>query len=693
MFEPPRAIYSLQRSAVFLAAPFSAVPFAFNAQRRSLTSPTRTSKNFDVTQNIEKSHIPRANCDPSLSRDLQELTYAQFLSSASLEKACKHILANFVLSQALELLPTLVDGPSEFGLRDLTAALTRIEHENIALHILKLQKVDWEAIIWDVKFAHMLEQLPPTVETVDAVFYLQKKVHFPQLLSNESISLWLRTRALVHVSRDPRTLEKLLSRHGQHFLDEAMPTLVTTVMDRPGCYHVLTSYVLNKWRIGDSVSHALCLLVEHAPSKKEFHQIWKPLHRKAMMVPRVVWEILLLCAERLHLSYDMANICAYGYPFISSKKLAKGLLSIAWRQRGASESDNNFTLADDVNSLQIVRVLNSMDVTTSANVLADLAKIICNRPLPGRILWAILFGAEQSAVLPLSHACTRQLTNTLLKRPYLEQLRYMSLEKVDAAAIEYLLRGHINRIARLRENTDPMKLQESADVKFIVAGMVMMSEKIEATAQLSVKSQRPLISIVRKVFESWDLKTATEVVQQAQVHVVSPTVAMTTIGILVYQKNFTLAIQLLQQLELKVVPRNVFNNLLICVCRDYPKIACQLTTWLIASGVYIPVRVLRQMIVELGRTPLLTGTQSIRRIEVILSILRGQNVGPGVHAASALVDSILKRAQNENRGSRLRLQWALGIAQTEGVPDAQVQRWLAVVQEMRSRRRGYWSIR
>ncbi|PRT53316.1 hypothetical protein B9G98_00936 [Wickerhamiella sorbophila] len=634
--------------------------------------------------------IQEISCEQEAETVSQAKRVAQ---KGDIKHACELILATVPFNQILsvfvdEIVPVLkistsLDSPQSIPLYNLVLVLQAMGHGPLASQLLMELDADIEQILSDLQLAEILQEVTPNLQIVDEFFWSSTQMHFPQILYNQQVSLWLRAIVMAHVSRGGRAyFETTLQRYGKHFQSNEAMNLI--LKSNPHAYSSLSSYLLN----GEH-SNSLAGLIDAIDSSKQLHNLWKKL--KPAPDHSVVGHVLRK-AIHLNASYTIPSIVRYTS---DTNLLTKALVATAWSQKLPPKNDDRaLTTAWDVQSEQVTRVVDNLGETVVDQVVAQSVKSISNSESPGRVLWALLLGIEKSK-LSKSHSfpavVVRQFSRALMQRPLLEQLRFMTLDLVTSAGISQLLKSHVSKMIYYRRlhKLPPLSLEQDENVKLMLAGMIVMSEKMSPDHNDGIH----LIRVVKELFENWDPKVAAKLVEDLNDrHRPSSEVAMATMGLLLKHGNVALTVQLMRELGPDKLEPPQLHQILVRVGRELPIVIVPLVSWLIRTHkAFIPPSVIRKLIVCLNKTTQMSYSQRFTRTTRLLSILRGLGVGPGAVAAAAMVDAMIKAAEESGRGSRRRLQWALDICQREGVPEEKVKHWLAKVVEMRSSGKGYWA--
>lgn len=334
---------------------------------------------------------------------------------------------------------------------------------------------------------------------------------------------------------------------------------------------------------------------------------------------------------------------------------------------------------------------------TDNNINSRLRQQSTHAP-PGKILWTLLLAIEQSKVINQLPARTEKLLGELVcQRPRLELLRLGLLQTISDAGMISALRTFVDALQRSQHGK-----YDELDMSVIVGTIVMLNERKLAKAKgsklpgsLHGDAKVKLGSAVADLFASWNEREAMEILRLLKSkEVLQPTneEIFRTISLMVKKKAYVLALEFL-----KLFPKanpSAYHLLLIKSSRDMPQLTAQLSLWMKKErSISTPPEVIRGMIKGFAASPRLTDAQSVKRIGLYMSVLRSQDADLGKKAAMAIVQSTIKRAQLHNNGSRMRLKWALDLAQWEGVSERRVNSWAGVLKRMQMARRGYWSVR
>lgn len=609
-----------------------------------------------------------------------------------IKRTCELVLASVPFDRIIpvfvdEIVPELkistnLDTPQSIPLYNLVLTLQALGHRAFASQLLMELGADIDQISVDLQLAEVLQEVTPNLDSIDEFFQDSTQLHFPQLLYNQQVSLWLRAIVMAHVSRgDKAYFETTLRRYGKHFDSYEATNLI--LKSNPHAYSSMSSYLLN----GEH-ANSLVGFIDAIDSPKQLHNLWKKLKPSSHQVA----EHVLRNAVRLRASYTIPSIV----PFTNEPGLlAKALSATAWSQKlPAKNDDKALTTAWDVQFEQVTRVVDNIPKEIVDQAITQSVRSISNSDAPGRVLWALLLGIEKSNLSKthdFSAPVLRQLSRALMQRPLLEQLRFMTLDIANSAGISQLLKAHVSKMIyhRRMNKLPPLSLEQDENVKLMLAGMIVMSEKMSPDHNDGIH----LIRVVKELFEHWDPDAAAVLVKDlSDRHKPSSEVAVATMGLLLKHGNVALTVQLMRELGPDNLEPAQLHQILVRVGKELPIVILPLVSWLIRTHrAFIPPSVIRKLIVCLNKTSQMSYSQRFTRTSRLLSILRGLGVGPGPVAAAAMVDAMIKAAEESGRGSRRRLQWALDICQREGVPEEKVKHWLAKVVEMRSNGKGYWT--
>lgn len=590
--------------------------------------------------------------------------------------AAKSLIKNHNYKMACDVLLANLD------LQDFESFMSEVSP-----HMSEFSKSEFAYILWQNRLDAFIEpSILNNFQLIDALdrvplssldTVLQRfGIRFPQVLYSEK-SEWFRTKLLIKCFHENETYARVqYERYRDKFSSHALESILQDCPKQFDYFEKLLFRVneraVTMWSSGDV--EKLRLLIELA-NKKQLPKMVKKLAKRDL--PADIWSQMLHRALILNLSYEISRIMRYGMSHLPSRMIGRALLAVAWSQHNPGGDDEAFTTAEDVNR----DVVSQVASTIPANRLNGVLYYIFTQDLPARIMWAVLLGI-QGQPLSLKGSLTRRMAGVMVKRPDLEQMRYMTLPQTSALAASQLLKFKLRSI-------DHGSLTQD-EVKMVIAGMVLLSEKSEP------QNSKSFGSVVEQMFSQWSADNVSRTLNVlTTLYAPAPRITLTIIGMLVAHKKYALAIRLLEgQVPNKELPQKMFYDLLLSVCQDFPKISLALTTWLIkVANVFITPQTLQRMIVILSEQRKLNDHESITRINSLIKLLRGLNATPGPAAASAIVDGLIDRAIIKGGGSRRRLQWALDMCKEENVPQQRVQRWLQKINHMRKHGQGYWARR
>lgn len=513
--------------------------------------------------------------------------------------------------------------------------------------------------------------------------------NFPQVLSDKNVSAWLKAHLMAQLS--PLDLKRWLTKYSSHFSKECVCLLAMLCSTTQ--FKVLCDFMVK-----DS-SDLIPSVVEMMTSKEKFRIISRKLQRHTVdsdiVAEYVVAESMLAGAIRLKQTYDIANICRHFSPSLNRPEtkslLAKALLAAAFAQpKPEDEKDMSGLVSgsnEELHTYLVERVLSPVLSDTAARntVVARAAQRLHTshaKNVPGKVLWQLLMSLPG----PLSGPANASLARLVIKRPYLEQIRYMSLPITTSSSILHLLKWHISKIIEHRKVNviAPAVSQAEEDIQLLVVGILLASEK----QALEVGKTETLQGASRRV----NISSLATVLQDPSERSFSTTIVSLVLADLVKQKQYTVAKQLLNEIGLERIPPSIFNNLLLNLAADQPEDSYQFVVWLVQTNdIRISPRCINKMMRILASSNL-SESQLVNRFQSLRQLLITSLRAPvEASTASCLIDTLIKSAYTRGRGSHQRLRWALEVAKQARVPEIEFAEWNKTLSSMQEHSQGFWA--
>lgn len=664
-------------------------------------------------------------------------------------KCCKVLLENLSLggrgdilsTLAYQVIPTLCqEGPNQAESQELALGnicytlAVQLQQIPMALQLCQeLGKGNQELVIQDMpKLCRLSEEIFNRDITTSSAFSRRiEKVFgqkFPQVIMDNDRELWTRLEILnlyTRIESPHRDLSKTLAGIEELFVKEPFffQGLIRNQLNQYQNDKISDeSFEKNSRSIGLFLSRECKSVLNYKDlesfcelgyTKEKFPKVWKYLKKyydrndimtitndddDAYIKPLTKF---LQQALRYQQTFAIVNIIKHGQGRFSQEQISLALEQVMWAKRNNKKinddslyydpSDIDTQLVEDlVNSLPTSKILEEALLT----VLKRLQTSRKKKGIPGRILWNLLLGIQNSSTyIGGTYSVERQLASILTRRPHFEQMRYMSLEKTSYNGIMVFLRQYICSKQYIRDSNRD-ELGEDADAKLILAGITLASEKNSNSSTTSVPSNNAILSpLVVDLFRDWQGEKAVRMIELLYSQKIQPSdeIIVRSVSMLLNQEEYKLAFRLMTKVH--EIPDEVYFKFLIKSSFGFPYLAYRLTTFLInTQKKQIPSEVLRRMIIGYSKSTQLTDSQSARFIWRNMRIIRRQNNSRyGKRAAESLVESVLKRAEIRGWGSRKRLQWALEVARKEGIGAEKARKWMARLDDMRTRKTGYWS--
>lgn len=501
-------------------------------------------------------------------------------------------------------------------------------------------------------------------------------LNFPQMFSNKAVSAWLKAHLLAQLSQSD--LQRWLTKYSSHFSEECiclLAMLCSTLQFRIMC----------DWLVKESPD-LIPPVVKMIVSKEKFRIISRKLLRRSSDpdTAAAVAESMLESAIRLKQTYDIANICRR---FSSSLQrpetkplLVKALLAAAFAQlKPECENELHDLVSgsnDELHTYLVERVLSPVSSDEAARniIIAKAAQrlhALYAKKIPGKVLWQLLLSLPG----PLIGPANASLARLIIQRPYLEQIRYMSLPITTSGSIFHLLRWHIAKTVDHRKINviAPAILQAKEDIELLLFGMLLASEK----QKLERKDQPELCSMVIRDHSGRTFATS---------------IVYKVVAELIKQKQYTITKQLLSEIGLDCIPASIYNNIMLNLAVHQPEDSYRFVAWLVlTNGIFLSSKHINKMMrilvdSNLTESQLVNRFQSLRRL-LIISLRAPFEAS----TASCLVNALIKSALTRSRGSHQRLKWALKMAKQARVPESEFTEWNAILTKMREQCRGFWA--
>lgn len=656
-------------------------------------------------------------------------------------EACEILLDNMGMDRVIEafcssLIPTYSDADGlEFVVQDVVYVLVGSGQTQVAVQVLEELALrdssvgKWRATA--VRDAHTVVDSERAVEMSDGFGDdTDASTRARSVLDDESAGLWLKAQLC------GRAMNADVAFSSEVFANASF-------VSSPGVLRALLKQVASKdlalawsafirscsYELADAGLRVLPLL---APDGRTLTRLWKDyrhyvrqgLGRELRRSP--VLDAFLSRAVTLGQSITCTQIIKDAQGELDAGPVSYALQTVMWGKRRLpqpSTDDDVYRDPDDEDTALVQRIVNACPPWIVSDAICRvLRRLDAQHPqgIPGRILWNLVAGVEQSeslAVVPPS--VERVLGRVIVKRPRLEQLRYMSLAKVTPDGVM--------RVVEAAAQASPGVLPEG-NMKLLLMGLVIVKEKVgtgvaSTAQQLPTPARRPLHDsastsahtapatptlhtsaptdvapyvsrLVLRLFQKdIGLDEVNQLVEFLHSTHLRPAddAIIRGVGVLAHRKLYSAAVQLLKAVP--AAPPAAFHRVLARSARDQPQITLPLLAFARKQNIGVPSGLLRRIALNFAQSPHLTDSQTIRRIAIANALLRArhQNLGPA--AATALVEAVIARADRRGRGSLDRLDWALSLARTNGVDQTILARWSQDLVHMRAARRGFWARR
>lgn len=489
--------------------------------------------------------------------------------------------------------------------------------------------------------------------------------HFPQILMDEKVPIWLRCQLLAAAGTDWQWFSAKLRRYGDYMSGDDCAKVVSTAVNRldTRSWRAAAEYYLEEKQCWQGIAASI-----ETPSQ------WRFFYRclgKASKQSDSAIAAAASVAIRLGLTFDVVRVCERWGHKLPSLTIGRCLVTAAYAQK--VKNDETVLLDDPLHAAELVRKCFRDLTPAKADSALTWAACILRKNPPRKILWALILGADNLPRLDGG----MPLTAAVDSRPPLEQVRFMAMDNVPTSAITRLLSRHTSRLG--------MRAPLPDEVDLLLTGMIILSEKSQGSHSEFARSIRKLILQPAAAAQM----VVHKLVAQAARGPLTEQASAVLLGLLVKHRSYAAAISVLRMLEAENMPLKPLNDLLESVAVHAPETVVTLTKWLIRQGARITPAMLRRIAVLVIENSALSDRQALRRFLGIRDIIPGHHLGP--RASAALVESMISRACRHGRGSRARLTWALRLAVDQNVPRSRIRRWLSELQRMRARGEAYWA--
>lgn len=646
------------------------------------------------------------------AKQLEELPLNAYISA----------LTNFLIPKLLE------SGLGEPGAVELVYQIFLRDNEALVAQILPelVEKFPFFENVSVLQSFSFLSRVPPSMETaqLDAFLSMYTDAHFPQILSHNDVSAWFRMRLLAQLNHG--NFRKWLHRYRTSISSADITLLINTVP------HTHLD-AIGEWLLENKRDmHIIC---EAVNTPHTFQAVCRPfIKRKSVVLSTDNTEVpvaLLSCALKLKLTYEVGNICSKFHVQLGSDNalplLADALLAAAFAQRRPeNQYDMNSLVSgteEDFRTFLVAKVLEPALLSESydskenksrsesgngneseeGNIMANkvvgyaCSKLFKQYPkkVPGNVLWQLVLSLPAES-MSIYGPAQRALARLVVQRPYVEQLRYMALPMLTARGVGDVLRWHIQRIMDVREvNVVPkLSLQAEEDIQFLVAGIIIATEKgaSEGETSLMIRSLFASESKDKSDLNSPQLLESIIGESHAQQKPMSRNIIFSIVSRLIDHKSFVVAFQLLEAIGPAKVSSFTLDALLQALALEHPETTYKFLVWLLQEHkAAVSPKTVNKMLTLISNSSKLSESQLMNRFQS-LRLLMGKTMRKHVdaEAAIALVDAFINSALQRGSGSRMRLKWALDIAQTAKVPEEKFDEWSKILNEMQESKQGYW---
>jgi hypothetical protein len=647
------------------------------------------------------------------------------------------------------LIPTYaeLDG-YEFVVSDMVYHLVSLDQIPLAVQVLEELGSQYQDSIaaganWRLgilRDAQLVRELDNTdVEYLDTE---EEKINVKEILDSQSSALWLKMQvcsremnnnvafskhvfANTKLLQTPKMVRNLLKNVKSEELARAWSDFVrnctyeldegaTRVLPLLASNGALLSRLWKDYRY--HVRHGLGQELKRSPTLNEF------------LAKAISLDQTITCSEIVRVSQGQ-----FDAPLISW-----ALQTTMWGKKRCDKyiDDQLYRDPKDEDTALIQRIVNSCSQPIVSDALCRLCRRLDSQypeGVPGRILWNLVVGVNNSVLDILPPSVERAIAPLMVKRPHLEQLRYMSLPKVTSDGVMRVVECSANKYRR--ELGYPRDIS-SPDMRALLLGLVIVKEKAAShqaaenvdepanqsstralssppshtnavgdgssdeinSSQASTPPVVPQVSkfvskVVLRLFDAGlnenETKELITFLESAQLRPTDDAIVR-CIGVLLHRKMYRLSMQVLEKVP--DAPPDVFYRVIVRSSVDMPRITLPLIKFFRKdhSG-KVPSWLLRRVAIGFARSPYLTDSQAARRIAIINSILRRRSQKLGPVAATALVDNVLDRAERRGAGSRERLNWALAVARDNDIDHSTFAGWNRRLSQMRASRRGFWA--
>lgn len=684
---------------------------------------TPESRNEEIITNVDIEHTTGVG---SLAAYPAELELCQKLvSQLKLKEAAKQLehlpldaymaaLSNFLIPKLLE------SGLGELSAVELVYQVFLRENEALVAQILPelIEKFSFFEETSTLQSFSFIARVPPSLETarLDAFLSMYTDAHFPQILSHNDVSAWFRLHMLAQLNHD--CFNKWLYRYSNS-ISSAEIALLINIVPRT---HL---DVIGEWLIEHKRDMRVVCEAVNAPHI--FQAVCRPfIKRKSVVLSPENTEVplaLLTCALKLKLSYEIGNICSKFHTQLGGDHalpiLADALLAAAFAQRRPQNQDDMNALVagteENFHTFLVSKVLEPVLLSKSndnaendsetgdgnalANKLVGIASSkLCKqypKKVPGNVFWQLVLSLPSESMSVYGPA-QRALARLVVQRPYVEQLRYMALPIVTARGVGDVLKWHIQRIMDVREvNVVPnLSLQAEEDIQFLVAGIIIATEKGGSEDETS--------QMIRSLFirgdkDKSDLNSPQLLESiigdtHAQQKPMSRNIIFNIVSRLIDHKCFVIAFQLLEAIGPAKVSSYTLDTLLQALALEHPEATYKFLVWLLQEHkAAVSPKTVNKMLTLICNSSKLSESQLMNRFQS-LRLLMGKTMRKQVdaEAATALVNAFINSALQRGSGSRMRLKWALEIAETAKVSEEKFDEWNKRLNEMQESKQGYW---
>lgn len=407
-----------------------------------------------------------------------------------------------------------------------------------------------------------------------------------------------------------------------------------------------------------------------------------------------IWTALLEKAIKLDATYEMARIVEYGNGHFAPKKIAQVFDRLA---RARKKTPNTGTAADsaacmedesEFNSTLFQKVIGNTPTKTVHAALYKTLKSWDFAILPGRFLWAFIYGI-QSTALVIQPKLEFALVQTIIHRPAIEQLRLINSPIASIYLLSQFCTLKLYQLENSRHSKQPLT-NVDYHLKLLSASLLLMNSNLKKSTTSLLPGRK-----TRKLLEQMDLVVIEpgEEEKKKKQGELSRNLILRTISVLLYFKQNEMVIRILESLD--EIPATAYFQFLEANASTHPTACRLLLTHLKNQHITIPESTLKKLgweFIKIEDAAQLSDANFTRYFLTIALFLKQQGRYIGGDLASAFVDTIIKRAETRDQGSRQRLEMALRIAkrQPDVIDTGKWKEWDEKLKTMQYNRKGYW---